>query len=255
MINTKQKKYLFSLLKDLGREIENIKIRKIKYVLKKDGSPLSEADSLVNNFLNEFINKTDFKNVISEENKKIDYLERASWDWFWLVDPIDGTKEFLNKSNDYTVNVALCFNKNPIFSVVYAPGRNELFYAEKGMGAHKNEAQINIKQVIEKKINIVASKSHLNKETEDFISELSKKYNINILQYGSSLKICKVAEGKADIYPRFGPTMEWDTCAAQLILEEAGGFMLSNKNEKLIYNKEDLLNPSFIAANDKIFYK
>ena len=255
MINTKQKKYLFSLLKDLGREIENIKIRKIKYVLKKDGSPLSEADSLVNNFLNEFINKTDFKNVISEENKKIDYLERASWDWFWLVDPIDGTKEFLNKSNDYTVNVALCFNKNPIFSVVYAPGRNELFYAEKGMGAHKNEAQINIKQVIEKKINIVASKSHLNKETEDFISELSKKYNINILQYGSSLKICKVAEGKADIYPRFGPTMECDTCAAQLILEEAGGFMLSNKNEKLIYNKEDLLNPSFIAANDKIFYK
>ena len=255
MINTKQKKYLFSLLKDLGREIENIKIRKIKYVLKKDGSPLSEADSLVNNFLNEFINKTDFKNVISEENKKIDYLERVSWDWFWLVDPIDGTKEFLNKSNDYTVNVALCFNKNPIFSVVYAPGRNELFYAEKGMGAHKNEAQINIKQVIEKKIKIVASKSHLNKETEDFISELSKKYNINILQYGSSLKICKVAEGKADIYPRFGPTMEWDTCAAQLILEEAGGFMLSNKNEKLIYNKEDLLNPSFIAANDKIFYK
>ncbi len=255
MINTKQKKYLFSLLKDLGREIENIKIRKIKYVLKKDGSPLSEADNLVNNFLNEFINKTDFKNVISEENKKIDYLERASWDWFWLVDPIDGTKEFLNKSNDYTVNVALCFNKNPIFSVVYAPGRNELFYAEKGMGAHKNEARVNIKQVIEKKINIVASKSHLNKETEDFISELSKKYNINILQYGSSLKICKVAEGKADIYPRFGPTMEWDTCAAQLILEEAGGFMLSNKNEKLIYNKEELLNPSFIAANDKIFYK
>ena len=247
MISTKEKNYLFSLLKDLGKEAENIKKRKIRYELKEDGSPLTEADNLVNKSLNEFIKKTDYQNIISEENKNIDYIQRESWNWFWLVDPIDGTKEYLNKSNDYTLNVALCFDEYPIFSIVYAPGRNELFYAEKDKGAYKNGVQIHSNQSIEEKINIVASKSHLNKETEAFIVKLSKRYDINVLQYGSSLKICKVAEGIADFYPRYGPTMEWDTAAADLILQEAGGELISVKKQNLKYNKSNLLNPNFLA--------
>ena len=143
----------------------------------------------------------------------------------------------------------------PIFSIVYAPARKELYHAQSQNGSFKNNKKIKVRKTKSKKINIVASKSHINEQTFKFIETLKKDYDTELLKYGSSLKICKIAEGVADIYPRFGTTMEWDICAADLIIREAGGFILSDKKEKLIYNKRNLSNPFFIAANNKIFYK
>ena len=252
MISLKEKNYLFSLLKDLGREAENIKTRKIQYEQKKDGSPLSEADNLVNKRINEFIKKTGYQNIISEENKQVDFVTRSSWEYFWLVDPIDGTKEFINKGDDYTINIALCKENRPIFSIVYAPGKKELFHAEKNKGAFKNEKRIYSYQD-QKTWRVVASKSHMTFETKNFIDKTCKDKKVELKNYGSSLKICKVADGTADIYPRFGPTMEWDTCAAHLILSESGGELVCSSNGHVLeYNKENLLNPFFIAFAHKV---
>ena len=247
MISTKEKNYLLSLLRDLGKETEKIKTGKIEYELKNDGSPLSEADSLVNNFLNEFIKKTDYQNVISEENKEIDYIHRASWDYFWLVDPIDGTKEFIRGGDDYTINIALCKNNRPIFSIVFAPSRDEFFHAELNSGSFKNNKLIRLKPDKLTTLKVVASKSHINDATKTYINELREKYTIEVKNYGSSLKICKVADGGAHIYPRFSPTMEWDTCAADLILHEAKGKIVATDDHMLTYNKKNLINPYFIA--------
>ena len=217
----------------------------------------SQANKLISlikdlgNELNKYVSTTEFKNVISEENSLITYAERKNWEYFWLIDPIDGTKEFINKGDDYTINIALCKNKKPIFSVVYAPGKDELFHAFESKGAFKNNSRITLTENSMAKINVVTSKSHLDQQTEEFLRSLKKKYKVEVLSFGSSLKICKVAEGIADIYPRFGPTMEWDICAAHLILKEAGGTILSNSKE-LVYNKEDLRNGSFFCIKKGI---
>ena len=167
-----------------------------------------------------------------------------------MIDPIDGTKEFINKSTDYTINIALCHEKEPIFGLVSCPATNDIYYAYKNKGAFLNGKEISISTETDSNLKrVIASKSHINAETTKFIEDLKKNYEIDVKNYGSSLKICKIAEGKADIYPRFGPTMEWDTCAAQIILEEAGGSMLDKKNLKLTYNKADLRNPFFIASS------
>ena len=141
----------------------------------------------------------------------------------------------------------------PIFSIVYAPAREELFIAKKDQGATKNNRKININNNIDNLVHLVASKSHLNKKTQNFIDMISSNHDINLLQFGSSLKICKIAEGAAHLYPRFGPTMEWDTCAADLVLTEAGGFLVDIEKNRLLYNKEKLLNPCFISsASEKL---
>ena len=241
---------LVSLIKDLGKEIKKIKLRGKNLSLKKDMSPISEADKLVNFELIKFLEKTQFRNIISEESKNLKYIHRKNWEYFWLIDPIDGTKEFINHGTDYTINVALCKKNRPIFSIVNAPSRNELYMAEKGQGAFKNNRKINITNKIKGNIKIVASKSHLNKKTSDFISTISTNKDVQIKRYGSSLKICKIAEGKADIYPRFGTTMEWDTCAAELILDEAGGSIKTISGAHLSYNKRSLKNPFFIASSN-----
>lgn len=254
MISENQKSQLFKIISELGSKVELIKNKNLNYSLKKDNSPITEADFFVNKQLIKFIDTTDFKNIISEESSEKGYKERACWEYFWLIDPIDGTKEFINKGPDYTINIALCKKNQPIFSIVYAPARNELYHAETDKGSFKNNERINVKRTIDKQLTIVASKSHLNKETDKYIESLKIKYDVKLLQFGSSLKICKIADGTADVYPRFGPTMEWDTCAADLILRESGGYILSNNKKKLIYNKENLLNPFFIASNKKIFF-
>lgn len=248
MISKTEKDGLENLIIELGHQAEKIKKNNISYRIKDDLSPLSEADSLINERIIKFLNSTEIKHTISEENININYDERCDWDYYWLIDPVDGTKEFINKGNDYTLNVALCKKENPIFSIVYAPARKELYSAEINEGAWLNGKKINVNRNISKQINVVASKSHLDERTSSFIDKLSEDYQINIEHYGSSLKICKIAEGNADIYPRFGPTMEWDTCAAHLILKEAGGEIRNLKQECLKYNKENLKNPYFIAS-------
>ena len=138
--------------------------------------------------------------------------------------------------------------ERPIFGLVSCPSTNDIYHAYKGSGAFLNGKKISISKNLNGNIKrVIASKSHMNEETKKYIENLKKNYSVSLKSYGSSLKICKIAEGEADIYPRFGPTMEWDTCAAQIVLEEAGGSLIDVKGNQLIYNKQNLLNPYFIA--------
>ena len=253
MIPNKVQKKLISLVYELGSEVEGIKTdsNKISVEYKNDNTPLTRADKLVNEEITKFIATTDFHNYISEESVYKNYQIRKNWKYFWLIDPIDGTKEFVKKGEDYTINVALCFENMPIFSIVYAPAKNELFHATKENNAFLNNERISVNLEETNSINIVASSSHFDTKTSDYLKELEKYKEINLLQFGSSLKICKVASGIADIYPRFGPTMEWDTCAAHLILSEAGGEIIKMNGSSLHYNKKHLANPNFIAKSKK----
>ena len=241
-------KNLVHLIKALNERVEEIKVSKFEVISKADQSPLTIADEFVQDELSKFVSETQCHNIISEEIKNLDYENRKDWDMYWVIDPIDGTKEFISQGSDYTINIALCDTSGPIFGLVSCPATGEIYYAFKGKGAFKGQEVIRVKKK-EGMVRIVASKSHLNQESTDFINEISKNSNVEIKNFGSSLKICKIAEGKADIYPRFGPTMEWDTCAAHIILEEAGGKILDQKGKKLAYNKENLLNPFFTASN------
>ncbi len=239
---------LLNLIKRLNQEVEKIKTSDYKIESKADESPLTQADIYVNQNLCNFVNSTDYKNIISEEISNLDFEDRKNWKKYWVIDPIDGTKEFIKKSTDYTINIALCEGDKPIFGLVSCPANNDIYYAFKNQGAFLNNIKIATSKAPQKKIKrVIASKSHMNEDTSKYIEGLKKNFDVELKNYGSSLKICKIAEGKADIYPRFGPTMEWDTCAAQIILEEAGGKFRSSDGERLTYNKENLLNPFFIV--------
>ena len=235
---------LISLILKLNKDVEEIKVSNFKVDSKLDKSPLTKADLHVNNHLCEFVKKTDCENIISEEISNRKFKERKDWQNYWVIDPIDGTKEFINKSIDYTINIALCHKHEPIFGLVSRPATNDIYHAYKGCGAFLNEKKISTSKKSNGNIKrVIASKSHMNDETRTYIDNLNKSFEIELKNYGSSLKICKIAEGEADIYPRFGPTMEWDTCAAHIILEEAGGTFRSKDGDRVIYNKENLLNP------------
>lgn len=232
---------------------------------KDDNSPLTKADLAAHNELIKYLETTNIP-IISEEGKVPAYKERKEYNQYWLIDPLDGTKEFIKRNDEFTVNVALIENSEPILGVVYAPVLGYLYYGEKNKGAFKRLYEfepktlnfkpetINYKEQTistakpQDKLIVVASRSHNNQETEDYISELSKEYkSVEIISKGSSLKLVEVAEGKAHIYPRFGPTMEWDTAAAHAVVLAAGGTVTQPNGEKLIYNKENLLNPFFIV--------
>ena len=241
---------LLNLIRKINIKVENIKNSKIEINKKIDGSPISNADKLANKEFENFINSTRYKNYISEEKEQTKYEIRSKWKYFWMIDPIDGTKEFINKGNDYTLNIALCERNKPIFSIVSVPATGDIYHAFKGKGAFKN-----MKKIIRTKKNInknriLVSKSHLNFETNKYLKEKKQNHAIQVQKIGSSLKFCLIAEGKADIYPRFGPTMEWDSCAAHLIFEESGGKIMSLDGKDLKYNKRSLTNPNFIATGN-----
>ncbi|MGM0530966.1 MAG: 3'(2'),5'-bisphosphate nucleotidase CysQ [Bacteroidota bacterium] len=238
---------------------------------KADESPLTLADRKSHEIIMSYLNQTDYP-ILSEEGKDIPYEERSAWNHFWLVDPLDGTKEFIKKNGEFTVNIALVRQGEPILGVVFAPYVNELFLGSEMFGAYKVEGNTSepmefedmdelmkkgqILPVSEKrdKLVVVASRSHLNEETQAYVDELKKKYgDAEFVSKGSSLKICMVAEGKADVYPRFGPTMEWDTAAGHAVAL-AAGFPVTQKDGKtpLLYNKKDLLNPYFIVKSSKL---
>jgi len=246
---------LLDLVKSLNFEVQKIQKKPFKVNLKEDSSPITEADNYVNEKLNDFVKTTSYKNIISEENKSIPFEGRRTWDYYWVIDPIDGTKEFVKGGDDFTINIALCYLNRPIFGLVSVPIKNDIYYAFKKNGAFKNNEKI---QTDDNKefLKIAVSKSHLNESTQNYVNQLKRKEKVKLIGIGSSLKICYLADLKANIYPRFGPTMEWDTCAADIILEEAGGKILSTNNELLSYNKENLLNPNFIAyAKGYLSYK
>jgi 3'(2'), 5'-bisphosphate nucleotidase len=217
---------------------------------KDDNSPLTQADLKSNEIICTSLLKLypDIP-IMSEENKQTEYEVRKNWEYYWCIDPIDGTKEFIKRNGEFTVNIALIKNNKPVLGVVYAPALDEMYSAKQGTGAFKNGQKLPV--IVNKKpeefLKVVASKSHLSEETQEFIDNLKTK-NIDQVSRGSSLKLCMVAEGVADIYPRLAPTMEWDTAAADSIVRESGKMTYQYYNkEKVIYNKENLLNPWFIV--------
>lgn len=229
---------------------------------KKDTSPLTQADILSNNIICNELNKTNTP-IISEENKSIPYSLRKEWTKFWLVDPLDGTKEFLKKNGEFTVNIALIENQIPILGVVYAPALNVIYFSEKQKGAFKsiindvqNSSATTLKRNSKKlpltKENglykVATSRSHISDVTKVYIDKIKRnKKNFSVVPMGSSLKICLVAEGEINIYPRLSPTMEWDTAAAHSICIESNKNINSLNNKVLKYNKRQLINPSFIV--------
>lgn len=229
---------------------------------KEDKSPLTLADKNCNAVIEADLEKTKIP-ILSEEGAKIPFSERKKWEYSWLVDPLDGTKEFVKRNGEFTVNIALIHNGNPIMGVIYVPVKEELYFALDGIGSYKTARNTTIDELDDlisssQKLPIdygrddyvmVGSRSHMSKETEAFFSEKKKEHgNIEVIAVGSSLKLCMVAEGKADAYPRFAPTMEWDTGAGHAIAKYAGFSVKQyNSSDDVIYNKEDLLNPWFLV--------
>lgn len=218
---------------------------------KDDLSPLTLADRNADKVISEILSKTNIP-ILSEEGQSISYQERKSWKRFWLVDPLDGTKEFLRRNDEFTVNIALIEDGRPILGVVTIPVTGKEYFATHQDGAFEGidgkatliPARVPV-QLHKSGIRVVASRSHLSPATADFISKLNEP---KLLSSGSSLKFILVATGQADIYPRFGPTMEWDTAAAHAIVNEVGLSVRRTDNDReLTYNKEDLRNPGFFC--------
>ncbi|MCF7870195.1 MAG: 3'(2'),5'-bisphosphate nucleotidase CysQ [Candidatus Omnitrophica bacterium] len=226
---------------------------------KKDNSPLTLADRTSHDILVAELKKLypDIP-IISEEGASIAYQVRKSWQYFWVIDPLDGTKEFISGNGEFTINLALVQSDQPIFGIVAAPTKDTVYFANQGSGAYKKENN-NLPQPIKAnkkskdKIIVARTRSHKNEKEELLISKLGQTETIHA---GSALKFCLVAEGKADIYLRGGPTMEWDTAAGDCIAAEAGATTYTIDGKPFLYNKESLLNPGLICtANPEIINK
>ena len=241
---------IVAIAKEAGDAIMEIYKKDFTVEYKDDHSPLTEADTKANEIICSALEKL-YPNIpiMSEENKQTEYEVRKNWEYYWCIDPIDGTKEFIKKNGEFTVNIALIHKDTPVLGVVYAPAIDEMYKAKKDEGAYKNGQKLPLttNQHPEEKLHVVASKSHLSQETQEFIDNLETK-GIEQVSKGSSLKLCMVATGEADIYPRLAPTMEWDTAATDAIVREAGKMTYSYEtNQPMIYNKENLLNPWFVV--------
>lgn len=247
------------LIKSIALEAEDaimrIYAKEFSIEYKDDQSPLTEADKVSNAIICKALERH-FPTLplLSEENEDIAYEIRKNWEYYWCIDPIDGTKEFIKKNGEFTVNIALIHNGTPVLGVVYAPALDEMYWAKKGEGAYKNGAKLplHVNTSPSEKLFVVASKSHLSPETQAFIDALPTKC-IEQVSKGSSLKFCMVAEGVADIYPRLAPTMEWDTAAADAIVRESGKMTYQFESDMpVVYNKENLLNPWFVAKDSYV---
>lgn len=235
--------------------------------IKADNSPLTRADRASHDVIQEHLSASEFP-ILSEEGRDIAYDERKNWRRFWLIDPLDGTKEFIKRNGEFTVNIALIEDGIPVLGVVFAPVLDELYFALRGLGAFKLphasnfeassleaycEASTSLPRVPDANNNrpytIVGSRSHLSAQFESFVEEKVKLHGqVDVRSIGSSLKICLVAEGAADVYPRLGPTMEWDTAAGHAVALGAGCQICRvDSGQSLTYNKADLLNPFFIV--------
>ncbi|MEC7863821.1 MAG: 3'(2'),5'-bisphosphate nucleotidase CysQ [Bacteroidota bacterium] len=246
-----------------GHAIMEVYASDFEVEYKVDESPLTLADKNCNEVIDKFLLKTNIS-ILSEEGATIPFSERESWEYSWLVDPLDGTKEFVKRNGEFTVNIAMIHNGNPIMGVIYVPVQEELYFAMEGLGSYKVSrssvieslddlvAESNKLPIDYKRNNyvVVGSRSHMSVETEEFFEEKKKEYeNVEIMAIGSSLKICMVAEGKADAYPRYAPTMEWDIGAGHAIAKMAGFSVIQyNTKKEMVYNKEELFNPWFLVS-------
>lgn len=236
--------------------------------LKSDNTPLTLADRTAHESIRTSLSKTRIP-LLSEEGRNIHFEERKNWDLFWLVDPLDGTMEFIKRNGEFTVNIALMINNRPVVGIIYAPVLQDLYFGIVGMGAYKRmgiqaveHPNLSAKELLATSLQLplicnahrmlVASRSHLNDDTEAFIKEQQSEYpSMSITYKGSSLKLCMIATGEADIYPRFTRTWEWDTAAGQALIEAVGKKIISyDDNQSLSYNKEDLANPRYIALRN-----
>lgn len=224
---------------------------------KNDKSPLTAADMAAHETIcRNLTDRTPDIPVLSEESADIPLSERKDWNRYWLVDPLDGTREFIKRNGEFTVNIALIEQNYPVLGVVHVPVTGVTYFAVKGHGAFKQQPdvapeKIKVKSTTLEDITIAGSRSHGNELQKTFIENMKSN---KIIAIGSSLKFCLVAEGLVDIYPRFGPTSEWDTAAAQCIVEEAGGIVIDTSFNRLIYNtKDSLINPDFLVIADSSF--
>jgi len=239
-----------------GKKIMEVYKRDFKVTDKQDGSPLTEADQAAHEYIVEQLRKmTPDIPVLSEESSSTEYEDRSSWRRFWLVDPLDGTKEFVKRNGEFTVNIALIREGQPVLGVVHAPDKDVTYYAAQGVGAFKDDATGQGKPISVGKYRggpatVVASRSHTGEAITSFLKELTAvEGEPETTCMGSSLKLCLVAEGVADVYPRLGLTSEWDTAAAHCVVEVAGGKVTDLEANRLAYNKPDILNPFFIVAD------
>ena len=225
--------------------------------VKEDFSPLTQADLASHrHIVSGLKGMTPDLPILSEESQGITYAERRQWDTFWLVDPLDGTKEFLRRNGEFTINIALIQGHRPVLGVVHLPVSGQTYWAADGEGAYSSvdgeTVELRAAQVVGRPVKVVASRSHSSTPTVTFLDRMAQDHELEIVSKGSALKLCMVAEGEADLYPRLAPTMEWDTAAAQCVVEQAGGRVTTLRSEPLQYNKEDLLNPFFMVASPAV---
>ncbi|MDX2479666.1 MAG: 3'(2'),5'-bisphosphate nucleotidase CysQ [Desulfuromusa sp.] len=244
---------LQEIARNAGDAIMAVYDDNLKVEYKEDKSPLTVADKASHAVIVAGLQKNwpDVP-ILSEEGLTTPYAERKDWQCFWLVDPLDGTKEFIKRNGEFTVNIALIKSGQPAIGIVYAPALNRLYSGKKNSGAwvqYGIEDPIPIKAsgvMSDEGLTVVMSRSHPSPELEAYLKDIRVK---EALPIGSSLKLCVVAEGKADLYPRLGPTMEWDTAAGHAVVEAAGGIVQTPEGQYLLYNKENLLNPFFIVKS------
>jgi 3'(2'), 5'-bisphosphate nucleotidase len=244
-------------------EILDVYRQEFSVEFKDDKSPLTLADRRAHKAICAALEPTGLP-ILSEEGKNIPYEERKDWERFWLVDPLDGTKEFVKRNGEFTVNIALIEQNKPVMGVILVPVTGLLYFASKSAGAFKitlgEDVNTDLASLVShgeripghkdnKRLTVVGSRSHLSPETQEFIDNLAKDNpEMEFVSIGSSLKLCLVAEGAADIYPRFGPTMEWDTAAGHAIAWISGAtIVIAESGQPMQYNKPNLLNPYFIA--------
>jgi len=243
---------IITLAKAAGKAIMAVYSKKdFGITYKTDNSPLTQADTSAHDVILAGL-KTVAPNlpVLSEESKTISYEDRRLWSIYWLVDPLDGTKEFIKRNGEFTVNIALIEKGEPVMGVVHAPALGLTYFAERGKGAFKQEGEkkpvkITVSDYRNSKFTVAISRSHADEALDHFLQKIDDYERVRV---GSSLKLCLVAEGTAHLYPRFGPTTEWDTAAAHCVVTEAGGTVTDLSGNPLKYNKPDLLNPDFIVS-------
>jgi len=252
MLNKIDLEDIVDIAKEAGDAIMKIYNQDFTVGYKDDKSPLTEADTKANEIICNSLARL-YPNIpiMSEENKRIEYEIRKNWEYYWCIDPIDGTKEFIKKNDEFTINIALIYRDTSVLGVVYAPALDEMYKAKKGEGAFKNGQRLPLKinNKPKENITIVVSKSHLSNETKKYIDNLTlNMQNTKLISKGSSLKLCMVAEGIADIYPRLAPTMEWDIAAAHaIVIESRKQVFQFDENKPITYNKQNLFNPWFVV--------
>jgi 3'(2'), 5'-bisphosphate nucleotidase len=270
---------LLRISRDAGKAILAVYDSDFAVEHKDDKSPLTLADKRSHEIIAGGLAELQAGRlpVLSEEGKNIPYEERRDWDLFWLVDPLDGTKEFVKRNGEFTVNIALIQKGRPVLGVIFIPVKNIFYFGAEGLGSFKlvttdmlssgtleaivgssirlsPDHRSSVGAPSHPRLTVIASRSHLSPETGAFIDDLKTKHGeLDFISAGSSLKFCLIAEGSADVYPRFAPTMEWDTAAGQAIVENAGGRVLrADSRQPVTYNKENLLNPWFIAEGPSL---